>query len=93
MSVYGTTLYDDERGQFRRWYLTSPASNEDRVSVGPAGGPARTIPGNVTLLGYATSTDGVHWEKPDLGQLAIDGDSHNNLLAIGRLNLRRRLDH
>lgn len=86
ISVYGTTLYDEERGEFRRWYLTSPGSNEDRVSVGPAGGSARTIPGNVTLLGYATSTDGVHWRKPDLGQLAIDGDSHNNLLRIGRLN-------
>ena len=45
-----------------------------------------SIPGNVTLLGYATSTDGVHWEKPDLGQMAIAGDSHNNILHIGRLN-------
>lgn len=86
VSVYGTTLYDEAQGLFRRWYLTSPGDQEQQVSIGPKGGKARKIPGNVTLLGYATSKDGVIWEKPDLGQVVINGDSHNNILSIGRIN-------
>jgi hypothetical protein len=31
-------------------------------------------------LCYATSADGVHWEKPDLGLIEYQGSKHNNLL-------------
>lgn len=36
-------------------------------------------------LCYATSTDGVHWEKPDLGLIEFRGDKHNNIVFVGRL--------
>jgi len=31
-------------------------------------------------IAYAHSDDGLHWEKPDLGLVAVDGDSVNNLV-------------
>ena len=79
VSIYGTTLYDPGERLFKRWYLTGPGANRDTFEV-----RGRTVPGNVTLLGYATSRDGVHWDKPDLGQVSINGSKHNNIVDIGR---------
>src|SRR5688500_13868521 len=33
-------------------------------------------------LGYATSRDGVHWEKPDLGLVEFGGTTRNNLVDL-----------
>jgi hypothetical protein len=30
---------------------------------------------------YAESVDGVHWQRPDLGLVEVDGSTHNNLIA------------
>ena len=79
-SLYGTVMYDEELERFRMWYLTGPSSS-DMVSV-----RGRECLGNITLLGHATSTDGLHWEKPSLGQLDFEGSTDNNLIDIGRTN-------
>ena len=34
-------------------------------------------------LCYATSRDGVHWEKPDLGKVEFNGSRSNNILPEG----------
>jgi len=34
------------------------------------------------LLAYATSTDGLHWEKPALGIVEYNGSRENNLLEV-----------
>lgn len=79
-SLYGTVLYDPEEERFRMWYLTGPsAPNMIRVR-------GRKALGNITLLGYATSGDGIHWEKPTLGQLDVEGSKENNLIDLGRTN-------
>lgn len=41
------------------------------------------------MLAYAESTDGVHWTKPNLGELSFQGSTENNLVfgldrALGR---------
>jgi len=79
-SLYGTVLYDEERQLFRMWYLTGPYADGDIQVRG------RRCLGNITLLGYATSSDGVHWDKPCLDQLDVDGSTANNLIDIGRTN-------
>jgi len=79
-SLYGTVLFDEEQQRFRMWYLTGPRSDEMVMVRG------RRALGNITLLGYATSADGVHWEKPSLGQLDFEGSTDNNLIDIGRTN-------
>ena len=85
VSQYGTVLYDEDQQQFRFYYLTH---------AGPGGHEARMVTmggkqwlANRTLLGYATSTDGVHWERPNLGQMDFEGSTDNNILAIGSINV------
>ncbi len=79
-SLYGTVLRDPSDGVFKMWYLTGPYV-DGRIQV-----RGREALGNITLLGYATSHDGVHWDKPDLGQVDVEGSSANNLIEIGRSN-------
>jgi len=79
-SLYGTVLYDPEEKQFRMWYLTGPSA-PGMVRV-----RGRKALGNITLLGYAISADGIHWEKPILGQVDFEGSKENNLIELGRTN-------
>ena len=80
VSLYGTVLWDPAAEVFKMWYLTGPA-RERFVQV-----RGRRALGNITLLGYATSEDGIHWEKPILGQLDYEGSRENNLIDVGRTN-------
>ena len=79
-SLYGTVLRDPSDRQFKMWYLTIPEAGEWLQVRG------RQVLGNITLLGYATSADGVHWDKPRLDQVDIEGSAANNIIEIGRTN-------
>ena len=79
-SLYGTVLYDPQDSRFKMWYLTGPYV-DGMVQI-----RQRNALGNITLLAYATSTDGVHWEKPILNQVDFEGSTENNLVDIGRTN-------
>ena len=79
-SLYGTVLRDPSDELFKMWYLTGPYV-DGTIQV-----RGRQALGNITLLGYATSADGVHWDKPLLGQVEVEGSSANNLIDIGRTN-------
>ena len=79
-SLYGTVLYDPQDSLFKMWYLTGPYV-DGMVEV-----RQRQALGNITLLAYATSTDGVHWEKPILNQVDFAGSTANNLIDVGRTN-------
>ena len=79
-SLYGTVLYDPQDSLFKMWYLTGPYA-DGMVKV-----RQRDALGNITLLAYATSINGVHWEKPILNQVDFEGSTENNLVDIGRTN-------
>ena len=36
-------------------------------------------------ISYARSRDGIHWEKPNLGLVEVDGSRENNVVMLGRL--------
>lgn len=79
-SLYGTVIFDPREEIFRMWYLTGPY-RDGFVQV-----RGRKALGNITLLGYATSQDGIRWEKPVLGQVDVEGSKENNLIDVGRSN-------
>jgi hypothetical protein len=81
VSVYGTALFDEALGRFRLWYLCTPGPQPSGRKWVEVGGYRRVT--NCTLVGYATSLDGVHWEKPILNQLSFEGSTENNLVKIG----------
>ena len=62
-------VYDAPKKTFQMWYITytavDPKTGQFKESFSPT---------------YATSKDGIHWEKPMLGQVAYAGSKQNNLL-------------
>jgi len=52
--LWGTVIYDEQENIFKMWYMTwgNPAGD--------------ALPGWNTPVCYATSQDGVHWDKPRL---------------------------
>ena len=88
--IYGSVLYDQEQKLFRMWYmgrmnfdhghkipgLDKPFKTGDSDAAG-----RRFVAddvGDLTL--YATSKDGIHWGKPDLGLFEFDGSPKNNIV-------------
>ena len=69
----GTVLYDEEDEIFKLWYRIgeAPVKGSDGLWHQP--------PGSYRAC-YATSADGMNWEKPNLGLRAFDGSTDNNLL-------------
>jgi hypothetical protein len=71
VSVYGTMLYDERAKRFRLWYLCNPAPPASGRKWVEVGGYRRVA--HCTLLAYASSEDGLHWEKSELNQLSFEG--------------------
>ena len=75
--IFGNVIYDEEEKLFKMWYLPEPAGD----------GGYFDDP-NVTC--YATSSDGVHWEKPLVGTLpAKNGNPHNAVAYIHQASVMK----
>lgn len=61
----GTVVYDEENERFQMWYNSQPS--RDKPDAGHN-------------LCYATSTDGLQWDKPELGFVEFEGSTANNIL-------------
>jgi len=70
---YGTVLFD--QGKYRMWYFS--VFLKSRLKHGEPY-PGIQIGPNF----YAESNDGIHWTKPNLGQVMIDGSRNNNAIAL-----------
>ena len=71
----GTVRWDARLDQFRLWY-----TGNDVAARGTTDG---------RRMGYAESSDGVGWDKPDLGLHEFNGSFTNNLIAPAAVeNLR-----
>jgi len=85
VSHYGTVLYDEKDGLFKFWYLSIPqpkGSGEEMVTM-----DGQQWLANRTILCYATSKDGLKWDRPNLGQVDFEGSKDNNILRIGKVNV------
>jgi hypothetical protein len=74
--IYGTVYYDPETQLFRMWYVTRLSPEYEHRA------PGLIWPWDMIL--YATSTDGIHWEKPNLGLHEFDGSRDNNILVLNK---------
>ncbi len=75
---YGGVVYED--GKYRMWYYA--------CHWGDASDPVDTLTGNLTEgpVCYAESSDGIHWVKPPLGQVAWRGNRENNIVRLADLH-------
>ena len=74
-------VFDDEEGLFKMWYGASTVRvvvKDGKPVMGGADGIMVESQGGVTC--FATSVDGFHWEKPELGLVEFDGSTRNNIL-------------
>ena len=78
-NVYANVMFDEELGLFRCWY--SPFIQFDDVWSGQKWvKPAGVASSREMAICYATSKDGVTWEKPELGLVEWRGNKRNNMV-------------
>jgi hypothetical protein len=70
--TWGTVLYDDEEGLFKAWYGGQGRS----TGINKPGFQRRRH-----VLCYATSPDGVAWQRPELGMHEVTGTNRNNVVV------------
>ena len=68
-----TTMYDEEERLFKMWARSGSDSKSGYVG------------GNAGYMLYFTSPDGVHWEKPDLGVVELDGRKDHNVVFTSEM--------
>ena len=66
-----TILWDQDDGLFKAWY--NFGTQDDGYD--PDSKRRR-------VLAYATSKDGINWEKPNLGQVELGGSKDNNIIDM-----------
>lgn len=80
-NVYPSVIYDEDEGFFKCWHK-SFIVDEASASTPLAQRPQRRYTGGKREEGllYATSVDGVHWEKPALGLIEFGRSRANNIV-------------
>ena len=81
-NLYANVIYDHQEHLFKLWYHTLIVSPEARTKMMD---PAEDLrPPRYNL--YATSTDGIVWEKPVLGLYGFDGSKETNIITADAWN-------
>jgi hypothetical protein len=68
--LYGTVMHDGKK--FRMWYLGMMQRKIEKYQA----------PGWWRPMCYAESTDGVHWTKPELNLVELNGNKKNNICLV-----------
>lgn len=71
---FGTVLRNSASGGYRMWYHARVGPGNEHRAPGLAG------PGDMVC--YATSPDGIEWERPTLGLVPFDGSKDTNIVFM-----------
>ena len=71
---YINVLYDEEEQRFKAWYSVAGIETGRYWESG-------------RKTAYATSVDGIHWEKPIMNRVEINGSTENNYIIPRMLSL------
>ena len=74
MFNYSNVLHDEHEGLFRMWYVVCGQRPDEYWERG-------------RKTAYATSRDGVHWEKPIMNMVEVNGSKENNYIIPEMLSL------
>ena len=84
VQLYGTVWMDPEVGHFRMWYMGLGGMGITSMSAGNKSKWSKMgfDPYNLTYnIGYATSNDGIFWERSNLGLIEFEGSRDNNVVV------------
>ena len=81
IELYGT-VWRDPDGSFRMWYQGLGGMAIPSMTKDIGGSPWKGFDASNLLftIGYATSHNGVHWDRPNLGLVEYKGSKDNNLV-------------
>jgi hypothetical protein len=83
-NLYGNILFDQEEHIYKCWYSPFIVDYSARgMTLEERAKPYREHPEREMGICYATSKDGIHWEKPDLGLVEYNGSKRNNIVWRG----------
>ena len=84
-NVYGSVIYDKGDGLHKLWYNPIIVDHSAKgMSLEERNRKHYRPPSNREMaICYATSRDGITWEKPDLGLVDFEGSKKNNLIWRG----------
>ena len=92
LELFGT-VWRDPDGSFRMWYQGMGGMGVARMGLDLTGTHLEDLDFDMRNLQfsicYATSHDGIHWERPNLGLVEFDGATDNNIV-ISNAGLRQR---
>ena len=81
VSLYGTVWHYPD-GKFRMWYQGYGGNGVPGMAKDNNDSPWKNFNASNLLyvIGYATSHNGIHWERPNLGLIDYRGSKDNNLV-------------
>ena len=84
-NLYGNVIYDADAKLYRCWYSPFIVDNSAKGMSLEERDSKRYRPPRGREMGicYATSRDGITWEKPKLGVVEYDGSKANNIVWRG----------
>ena len=84
-NLYANVVYDDDEGIYKCWYSPFVVDLSSRgMTLRQRRASTYRAPHNREMaICYATSKDGLAWDKPELGIVDYDGRKANNILMRG----------
>lgn len=84
-NLYGNVIYDKEEKLYKCWYSPFIVDESAKgMSLKERKSKKYEPPSNREMaICYATSTDGINWNKPELGLVEYEGSTANNILWRG----------
>lgn len=80
-NLYASVIYDEEEKIYKCWYNPFIVDHSARGMTPEQRETKYKPPSNrETGVCYATSKDGLQWEKPELGVVEFDGSKKNNII-------------
>ena len=72
LNAYGSVIYDESEQLFKAWYWTMNAEDSPMPTQ------------NIKMMCYATSPDGIQWEKPNVGIYEFQDWKDNNIVLASK---------
>jgi hypothetical protein len=80
-NVYANVFYDEEEALYKCWYSPFLVDHSAKGMTPEERAMPYKVPSNREMgVCYATSVDGLTWEKPALGVVEFDGSTENNIV-------------
>ena len=83
-NLYGNVIYDNDDRTYKCWYSPFIVDHSSLgMTLEQRNEKYRPPKGREMGICYATSKDGIKWEKPDLGLVEYKGSKQNNIIWRG----------